>query len=104
MVINRKIFCKNLKFQENTIWYIAPYEKNTFEFPNINGNIVQEIHYIQKIKRKSTYYVWVLIAPTFIITALSLAGLHSPFNNQGDREDKVQFTVVSLLPDTSLLY
>jgi hypothetical protein len=78
-------------FQNNTVWYISPYENATYEFSYGPGNTIIELHYIQYIRRKSTYYVWVLIAPTFIITALSLAGLYSPFNNEGGREEKVQF-------------
>ena len=66
----------------------------TFDSEVENQGTIRELRYRQKIKRKPQYYVWVLIVPTFILTALSLAGLYSPFNNAGEREEKVKFSSV----------
>ena len=76
----------------NTVWDIMPYVNHSYEvFGGPQNNTYTQVIYRQKIKRKSSYYVWVLIIPTFIITALSLAGLYAPFNNHGDREEKVKW-------------
>lgn len=50
---------------------------------------LQELHYSIELKRHSTYYVYVLFLPTFITTALCLVGLFTPFNNAGERVERV---------------
>lgn len=57
--------------------------------PLSNGDSFRTIQYTLPLKRKSAYYVWVIIAPTFVINALSIAGIFSPFNNEGERSEKV---------------
>uniref|UniRef100_A0A914WB49 Uncharacterized protein n=1 Tax=Plectus sambesii TaxID=2011161 RepID=A0A914WB49_9BILA len=81
----------------NTVWDILPYVVETFDLEVENVGTFRELRYRQKIKRKPQYYVWVLIVPTFILTALSLAGLYSPFNNAGEREEKVTLGLTTLL-------
>uniref|UniRef100_A0A914UQE6 Uncharacterized protein n=1 Tax=Plectus sambesii TaxID=2011161 RepID=A0A914UQE6_9BILA len=80
----------------NTEWEMFPYESETTDF--FTGEVYfKNLHYHQKIKRKSTYYVWVIIVPTFIVTALSIAGIFAPFNNTGEREEKVTLGLTTLL-------
>uniref|UniRef100_A0A914XJI2 Neurotransmitter-gated ion-channel ligand-binding domain-containing protein n=1 Tax=Plectus sambesii TaxID=2011161 RepID=A0A914XJI2_9BILA len=81
----------------NTVWDILPYVVETLDTEIENFGTFRELLYRQKIKRKPQYYVWVLIVPTFILTALSLAGLYSPFNNAGEREEKVTLGLTTLL-------
>ena len=41
------------------------------------------------MRRQSSHYVYVIVLPTTIICALCILGLFSPFNNIGDRQEKV---------------
>ncbi|PAV93104.1 hypothetical protein WR25_27312 [Diploscapter pachys] len=59
--------------------------------------MIQELHYIVDLRRRPTYYVFVLYVPTFIVTLLSLTGLFTPFNNEGERVERVTLGLTTLL-------
>uniref|UniRef100_A0A914W251 Uncharacterized protein n=1 Tax=Plectus sambesii TaxID=2011161 RepID=A0A914W251_9BILA len=81
----------------NSEWDVFPYTNETTDYYLEPENPRRRIIYRMKIKRKSSYYVWVIIAPTFIISALSIAGMFAPFSNTGDREEKVSLGLTTLL-------
>uniref|UniRef100_A0A914VQ84 Uncharacterized protein n=1 Tax=Plectus sambesii TaxID=2011161 RepID=A0A914VQ84_9BILA len=81
----------------NAEWDVFPYTNETTDYYLEPENPRRRIIYRMKIKRKSSYYVWVIIAPTFIISALSIAGMFAPFNSTGDREEKVSLGLTTLL-------
>ncbi|PAV56878.1 hypothetical protein WR25_20680 isoform C [Diploscapter pachys] len=62
-----------------------------------------EIHYIFHLKRKPTYYLTVIVAPTFLISALSILGIFSSSSNEGPRGEKVSLGLGSLLAMSVLL-
>uniref|UniRef100_A0A914WQE8 Neurotransmitter-gated ion-channel ligand-binding domain-containing protein n=1 Tax=Plectus sambesii TaxID=2011161 RepID=A0A914WQE8_9BILA len=72
----------------NSEWDVFPYTNETIDEYVDPEHLYRIIFYRMKIKRKPSYYVWVIIAPTFIISALSIAGMFAPFSSTGDREEK----------------
>jgi hypothetical protein len=58
--------------------------------PKDENGLFRNVKFHIKLKRKSAYYVWVIIVPTFIISALSIAGIFAPFSNDGARQEKVR--------------
>src|ERR1700743_3644844 len=54
-----------------------------------DGESRVEIHYILHLNRRPIYYITVIVAPTFLISALSILGIFSPGQNDGPRGEKV---------------
>jgi hypothetical protein len=50
-----------------------------------------------KITRKPNYYITTFVWPIFIINCLSIIGIFSPFNESGEREEKVTLGLTTLL-------
>jgi hypothetical protein len=55
------------------------------------------VYYIIKITRKPGYYITTFMWPAFLITSLSIMGVFSPFNESGEREEKVTMGLTTLL-------
>jgi hypothetical protein len=55
------------------------------------------VYYIIKITRKPGYYITTFMWPAFLITALSIMGVFAPFNESGEREEKVTMDLTTLL-------
>jgi len=92
----------------NTEWEILPFTNSTIDFrrelePKNEDGLFRNVKYHIKLKRKSAYYVWVIIVPTFIISALSIAGIFAPFSNNGARQEKVTLGLTTLLTLTIIL-
>uniref|UniRef100_A0A914UXT0 Uncharacterized protein n=1 Tax=Plectus sambesii TaxID=2011161 RepID=A0A914UXT0_9BILA len=47
--------------------------------------------------RKPVFYLSTFVLPSFIITTLAIVGVFSPFNDSGDREEKVTMGLTTLL-------
>jgi hypothetical protein len=54
-----------------------------------DGEYRVEVHYILQLNRRPIYYITVIVAPTFLISALSILGIFSPGQNDGPRGEKV---------------
>ncbi|KAK6053314.1 hypothetical protein COOONC_09181 [Cooperia oncophora] len=61
------------------------------------------VHYIFHLQRRPIYYITVIVAPTFLISALSILGIFSPGSSDGPRNEKVSLGLGSLLAMTVLL-
>uniref|UniRef100_A0A914VN16 Neurotransmitter-gated ion-channel ligand-binding domain-containing protein n=1 Tax=Plectus sambesii TaxID=2011161 RepID=A0A914VN16_9BILA len=81
----------------NSAWDILPITVEAVDFNVENAGQYRQIWYTLTIKRKSEYYVLVLVMPTLIITALSIAGIFAPINNIGDRQEKITLGLTTLL-------
>uniref|UniRef100_A0A914W5B5 Uncharacterized protein n=1 Tax=Plectus sambesii TaxID=2011161 RepID=A0A914W5B5_9BILA len=82
---------------KNSAWDMLPIKVEAVDFNVENAGQYRQIWYTLTIKRKPAYYVWVLIMPTLIITALSIAGIFAPINNNGDRQEKLTLGLTTLL-------
>ncbi|VDL70254.1 unnamed protein product [Nippostrongylus brasiliensis] len=47
-----------------------------------------QVHYIFHLQRRPIYYITVIVAPTFLISALSILGIFSPGSSDGPRNEK----------------
>ncbi|KAK6050829.1 Neurotransmitter-gated ion-channel transmembrane region, partial [Cooperia oncophora] len=56
------------------------------------------------VSRRPQFYTWVLLIPTFVvITTVSIFGLFIPTNSLGDREEKVNLGLTTLLSSAVIL-
>ncbi|PIO73214.1 hypothetical protein TELCIR_04818 [Teladorsagia circumcincta] len=55
------------------------------------------------VSRRPQFYLWVLLIPTFVITTVSIFGLFIPTNSLGDREEKVNLGLTTLLSSAVIL-
>uniref|UniRef100_A0A914VFH2 Uncharacterized protein n=1 Tax=Plectus sambesii TaxID=2011161 RepID=A0A914VFH2_9BILA len=64
---------------------------------DVQQNRYKELHYIIRLKRNPSYYVWVLIVPTYLITCLSIAGIFMPNSSGDERIEKVTLGLATLM-------
>ncbi|RCN38012.1 Neurotransmitter-gated ion-channel ligand binding domain protein [Ancylostoma caninum] len=62
-----------------------------------------EVRFELYIERRPQFYLWVLLIPTFVITTVSICGLFIPTNTLGDREEKVNLGLTTLLSSAVIL-
>ncbi|GMR56747.1 hypothetical protein PMAYCL1PPCAC_26942, partial [Pristionchus mayeri] len=53
-----------------------------------DGEAFQEVWYFVTLHRRASYYVFVLLVPTFIVTTLCIIGLFTPLDNFGNRAER----------------
>uniref|UniRef100_A0A914V932 Uncharacterized protein n=1 Tax=Plectus sambesii TaxID=2011161 RepID=A0A914V932_9BILA len=61
------------------------------------------IDYNIVIQRRPSYYILTFVLPSFIITTISIIGVFAPFNDAGDREEKVTMGLTTLLTMTVMV-
>ncbi|CAJ0599195.1 unnamed protein product [Cylicocyclus nassatus] len=62
-----------------------------------------EVRFELYVQRRPQFYLWVLLIPTFVITTVSVCGLFIPTNTLGDREEKVNLGLTTLLSSAVIL-
>ncbi|EYC32368.1 hypothetical protein Y032_0003g1535 [Ancylostoma ceylanicum] len=62
-----------------------------------------EVRFELYVERRPQFYLWVLLIPTFVITTVSICGLFIPTNTLGDREEKVNLGLTTLLSSAVIL-
>ncbi|PIO75682.1 hypothetical protein TELCIR_02266 [Teladorsagia circumcincta] len=85
------------EYQGNSEWEVTSVTVSTHLHTDPDNRTFQELHYSIKLKRHSTYYIYVLFLPTFITTALCLVGLFTPFDNAGNRTERTTLGLTTLL-------
>ncbi|CAI4230730.1 unnamed protein product [Auanema sp. JU1783] len=105
-----EIYCR-----EGTVYLSDSFVGNSeWDFENLTSSVLlstdddvgfeyTEILFKLVVQRRPLFYVWVLLIPTFIITTTCICGLFSPTNNIGDREEKVNLGLTTLLSSTVIL-
>ncbi|PAV77834.1 hypothetical protein WR25_19970 [Diploscapter pachys] len=87
MVVNATSPPVDSYFTGNAEWSLFNVSVRHMRFQE-EGEERVEIHYIFHLKRKPTYYLTVIVAPTFLISALSILGIFSSSSNEGPRGEK----------------
>ena len=77
-------------------WTLRSYTTRT-QTSESNGDEFVDLYYDIKITRKPSYYITTFVWPSFLITCLSIIGVFSPFNEAGEREEKVTMGLTTLL-------
>ncbi|GMS78199.1 hypothetical protein PENTCL1PPCAC_374, partial [Pristionchus entomophagus] len=54
-----------------------------------DGEHFREVWYFITLNRRASYYIYVLLVPTFIVTTLCIIGLFTPLDNFGNRSERV---------------
>ncbi|KAK6751641.1 hypothetical protein RB195_003203 [Necator americanus] len=93
---------KDSYFAGNAEWYLFNVTVRHMRFVE-EGESRVEVHYIFHLQRRPIYYITVIVAPTFLISALSILGIFSPGSSDGPRNEKVSLGLGSLLAMTVLL-
>ncbi|VDO91045.1 unnamed protein product [Heligmosomoides polygyrus] len=93
---------KDSYFAGNAEWYLFNITVRHMNFVE-EGESRVEVHYIFHLQRRPIYYITVIVAPTFLISALSILGIFSPGSSDGPRNEKVSLGLGSLLAMTVLL-
>uniref|UniRef100_A0A7E4ZSM1 Neur_chan_LBD domain-containing protein n=1 Tax=Panagrellus redivivus TaxID=6233 RepID=A0A7E4ZSM1_PANRE len=93
---------KDSYFAGNAEWEVINVTVRHLKFRE-EGEYRAEVHYIMHLHRRPVYYLTVIVAPTFLISALSILGIFSPGCNDGPRSEKVSLGLGSLLALTVLL-
>ncbi|CAI2352012.1 unnamed protein product [Caenorhabditis sp. 36 PRJEB53466] len=102
MVVNATQPPSDSYFTGNAEWFLFNVTVRHMTFEE-EGESRVEIHYIFHLQRRPIYYITVIVAPTFLISALSILGIFSPGSNDGPRNEKVSLGLGSLLAMTVLL-
>ncbi|CAI5446909.1 unnamed protein product [Caenorhabditis angaria] len=82
------------RFEGNSEWELIDIR----EFRSDNYDVIMkvwfsEITYTVTLKRKPVYYVLVIQAPTFILSALTVFGLFTPNSSEDERRTKVEMSL-----------
>ncbi|CAJ0583884.1 unnamed protein product, partial [Mesorhabditis spiculigera] len=65
--------------------------------------VYEEAEFRVYLKRRPQFYVFVLLVPTLVITVVALFGLFVPTNTIGEREERVNLGVMTLLSHSVIL-
>ncbi|CAD6198596.1 unnamed protein product [Caenorhabditis auriculariae] len=102
MIVNATQPPRDSYFTGNAEWHLFNVTVRHMTFEE-EGESRVEVHYIFHLQRRPIYYITVIVAPTFLISALSILGIFSPGSNEGPRNEKVSLGLGSLLAMTVLL-
>uniref|UniRef100_A0A914ULY4 Uncharacterized protein n=1 Tax=Plectus sambesii TaxID=2011161 RepID=A0A914ULY4_9BILA len=86
------------QYNNNTEWELISFtaRKEKAYYVTTESTWV-DIYYDIVIQRKPTYYLLTFVLPCFIITSISIIGIFAPFNDSGDREEKVTMGLTTML-------
>ena len=62
-----------------------------------SGEQYSELQYMVTLKRNSIFYICIIFIPTYLVTALSLVGFFIPFDNNGNRVERVTLGLTTFL-------
>uniref|UniRef100_A0A914WKU3 Neurotransmitter-gated ion-channel transmembrane domain-containing protein n=1 Tax=Plectus sambesii TaxID=2011161 RepID=A0A914WKU3_9BILA len=83
-------------FRGNGEWSLVSFDKE-LELYALYGHQYAEVTYTVKLRRQPIYYICVLLIPTFLTTTICLFGLFVPAMNTGERVEKVNMGLATLL-------
>uniref|UniRef100_A0A914UZL9 Uncharacterized protein n=1 Tax=Plectus sambesii TaxID=2011161 RepID=A0A914UZL9_9BILA len=85
-------------YTNSTEWdFISFLPRKEKVFHGVTENSWVYINYDLIIQRKPTYYLLTFVLPCVIITTISIIGIFAPFNDSGDREEKVTMGLTTML-------
>lgn len=88
-------YISNIQFSE---WQLLAFNsRRVYFYASVSTTAFVDAYYDLVIQRRSGYYMTTFIAPSFVITTLAIIGIFAPFNDAGDREEKVTMGLTTLL-------
>uniref|UniRef100_A0A914WSD1 Uncharacterized protein n=1 Tax=Plectus sambesii TaxID=2011161 RepID=A0A914WSD1_9BILA len=83
-------------YSPNEEWELIHYEYRRAHYEH-EGLVVSEILYDVLVRRKPLFYVVTLIIPSYIMCAISIAGLFARFSTNQDRQERFTLGVTAIL-------
>uniref|UniRef100_A0A914XQD0 Neurotransmitter-gated ion-channel ligand-binding domain-containing protein n=1 Tax=Plectus sambesii TaxID=2011161 RepID=A0A914XQD0_9BILA len=84
-------------FKGNGEWTVVSFDKKRYVNTNRNGQQFAAVDHMIKFRRQPIYYICVLVIPTFVTATICLFGLFVPAMNTGERVEKVNMGLATLL-------
>lgn len=56
-----------------------------------------ELHYSIGLKRRPSYYIYVILIPSYLLTSLCIIGIFTPNSNINERNERVTLGLTTLL-------
>uniref|UniRef100_A0A914XNA5 Neurotransmitter-gated ion-channel ligand-binding domain-containing protein n=1 Tax=Plectus sambesii TaxID=2011161 RepID=A0A914XNA5_9BILA len=84
-------------FKGNGEWTVVSFDKKLYYNTASNGQRYAAVDHTIKFRRQPIYYICVLVIPTFVTATICLFGLFVPAMNNGERVEKVNMGLATLL-------
>uniref|UniRef100_A0A914VNL0 Neurotransmitter-gated ion-channel ligand-binding domain-containing protein n=1 Tax=Plectus sambesii TaxID=2011161 RepID=A0A914VNL0_9BILA len=84
-------------FQGNGEWNLVSYDRELYTYDWSDGYQYVSAMYKVKMRRQPIYYICVMVIPTFVTATICLFGLFVPAMNTGERVEKVNMGLATLL-------
>uniref|UniRef100_A0A914V7X0 Neurotransmitter-gated ion-channel ligand-binding domain-containing protein n=1 Tax=Plectus sambesii TaxID=2011161 RepID=A0A914V7X0_9BILA len=84
-------------FVGNGEWNLVSFDKELNAYNWSDGYRYAQVKYTGKLQRQPIYYICVLLIPTFVTATICLFGLFVPAMNTGERVEKVNMGLATLL-------
>ncbi|CAH1252059.1 CHRNA10 [Branchiostoma lanceolatum] len=81
------------EFIENGEWILRSFEADRHVHRNISGKPFPTIEYTVEISRRTLYYIYYVVAPSFLLALLALLGFYLP----SDSGEKLSLSITMLL-------
>uniref|UniRef100_A0A914XAJ7 Uncharacterized protein n=1 Tax=Plectus sambesii TaxID=2011161 RepID=A0A914XAJ7_9BILA len=90
-------------FKGNGEWAVVSFDKELKKNTGSNGQQIPYVRYVAQLQRQPIYYICVLLIPTFVTATICLLGLFVPAVNTGERVEKVNIGMTTLLAMGTIL-
>uniref|UniRef100_A0A914VSF3 Neurotransmitter-gated ion-channel ligand-binding domain-containing protein n=1 Tax=Plectus sambesii TaxID=2011161 RepID=A0A914VSF3_9BILA len=94
---NRNTTIDDRYFKGNGEWTVVSFDKKLYYNTVSNGQRYAAVDHTIKFRRQPIYYICVLVIPTFVTATICLFGLFVPAMNNGERVEKVNMGLATLL-------
>uniref|UniRef100_A0A914VRR9 Neurotransmitter-gated ion-channel ligand-binding domain-containing protein n=1 Tax=Plectus sambesii TaxID=2011161 RepID=A0A914VRR9_9BILA len=84
-------------FTGNGEWTLVSFDKELAPYTGSDGQPYAAVTYTVELRRQPIYYICVLVIPTFVTATICLIGLFVPAMNTGERVEKVNMGLATLL-------
>uniref|UniRef100_A0A914UY62 Neurotransmitter-gated ion-channel ligand-binding domain-containing protein n=1 Tax=Plectus sambesii TaxID=2011161 RepID=A0A914UY62_9BILA len=81
----------------NGEWTLVSFDKLLYSYTATDGQPYAAVDYTVTLRRQPTYYICVMLIPTFVTATICLFGLFVPAMNTGERVEKVNMGLATLL-------
>uniref|UniRef100_A0A914WCU3 Neurotransmitter-gated ion-channel transmembrane domain-containing protein n=1 Tax=Plectus sambesii TaxID=2011161 RepID=A0A914WCU3_9BILA len=94
---NLNITIEGRYFKGNGEWTLVSFDKILYSYTATDGHPYAAVDYTVTLRRQPTYYICVMLIPTFVTATICLFGLFVPAMNTGERVEKVNMGLATLL-------
>uniref|UniRef100_A0A914VRR4 Neurotransmitter-gated ion-channel ligand-binding domain-containing protein n=1 Tax=Plectus sambesii TaxID=2011161 RepID=A0A914VRR4_9BILA len=81
----------------NGEWTLVSFDKELHSYDGSDGHLYARVIFTVKLRRQPIYYICVLLIPIFVTATICLLGLFVPAMNTGERVEKMNMGLATLL-------